>query len=251
MLRAVERLLTFKPNSRDHGALSGRECQRFRFGGEFSLELEGVWLPQPSETAVLFIHGNRHNLTKFGEHYDLFRELGISCLAFDFPGYGNSGGTPSEPALYASARAAYAWLTYERQLPSSSIIIYGCSLGGAVALELARDHEAACLITESTFTNSHDMAKHLYPFLPIQRLLPKRFQNDAKVGHVNIPHLLIHGEQDPLVPVRMARRLHELAAHPKQLIVVPEATHTNTLLIGGQTLSRDIGAFIERATRRC
>jgi pimeloyl-ACP methyl ester carboxylesterase len=249
MLQAVERLLTFKPNSRDHGALNGREHNRFRFGGEFSLDLEGVWLPQSSQTTVIFIHGNRHNLTKFGDHYDLFRQLGISCLAFDFPGYGNSLGTPSEPALYASARAAYSWLTSRFQIPPSSIIIYGCSLGGAIALELAQYHKAACLITESTFTNSHDMAKHLYPYLPIQRLLPKRFQNDYRISNVNIPHLLLHGEQDPLVPVQMALRLHALAADPKQLIVVPEASHTDTLLLGGQGLLRDIGAFIERATR--
>jgi pimeloyl-ACP methyl ester carboxylesterase len=249
MIRAVEKLLTFKPNSLDHGALVGREHRRFRFGQEFALELDGVWLPQASNVTALFIHGNRHNLTKFGEHYDLFRQLGISCLAFDFPGYGNSSGTPSEPALYASARAAYSWLRHERQVTPSSIIIYGCSLGGAVALELAQNYEAACLITESAFTNSHDMAKHLYPFLPIQRVLPKRFENDSKIGKVRIPHLLIHGERDSLVPVCMARALYELAADPKQLIVVPEAAHTDTLVIGGQRLAREIGVFIGHSTK--
>lgn len=248
MIRTVEKLLTFKPNSHDHGALVGREYHRFRFGQEFALELEGVWLPQASNVTVLFIHGNRHNLTKFEEHYDLFRQLEISCLAFDFPGYGKSSGTPSESSLYASARAAYSWLRHQHQVSPTSLIIYGCSLGGAVALELARDHDAACLITESTFTNSHDMAKHLYPFLPIQRLLPNRFQNDSKVTEIRAPHLLLHGERDPLVPVHMARTLYELAAQPKQLLVVPEATHTDALVVGGQKLRQEIEAFIKCAT---
>jgi fermentation-respiration switch protein FrsA (DUF1100 family) len=248
MIRTVEKLLTFKPNSHDHGALVGREYRRFRFGQEFALELDGVWLPQASDITALFIHGNRHNLTRFGDHYDLFRKLGISCLAFDFPGYGKSSGTPSEASLYASARAAYSWLRHHHQLSPTSLLIYGCSLGGAVALELARDHDTACLITESTFTNSHDMAKHLYPFLPIHRLLPNRFQNDAKIRKVRAPHLLLHGERDPLVPVRMAHALYELAAQPKQLLVVPEATHTDTLVVGGQKLTHEIGAFIKGAT---
>lgn len=250
MIRAIEKLLTFKPNSLDHGALSGRKYSRFRFGHEFSMDLEGIWLPQSSHITALFIHGNRHNLTKFGDHYDLFRELGISCLSFDFPGYGNSIGSPSEPALYASARAAYSWLRHERQISPNSLIIYGCSLGGAVALELARHCEAACLITESTFTNSHDMARHLYPFLPIHRLLPKRFENDMKVASVRTPHLLLHGERDPLVPVSMARTLYDLAAQPKQLCIVPGATHTDALAIGGHTLTKDIGEFITRSTRQ-
>lgn len=248
MIRTIERLLTFKPNSEDHGALKGREHTRFRFGGEFALDLEGVWLPQSSNTTVLFLHGNRHNITRFGDHYDLFRGLGVSCLAFDYPGYGTSTGHPSEEALYASARAAYSLLVHQRGVTPSSLVIYGCSLGGAVALELARDHSAACLITESAFTNSHAMAEHLYPLLPIKKLLPKRFQNDVKVGEIRLPHLLLHGEQDPLVPAQMATELFDLAAQPKQLVLVQRATHTNTIVTGGAPLRETIRAFIQEAT---
>jgi fermentation-respiration switch protein FrsA (DUF1100 family) len=248
MIHTVEKLLTFKPDSRNHGALEGRNHSLIRFGGEFSLNLEGVWLPQDSDIAVLFLHGNRHNLTKFDQHYDLFQKLGLSCFAFDYPGYGNSAGMPSESALYASARAAYSWLRHELHVPPPSIIIYGCSLGGAVALELARENRAACLITESTFTNSRAMAQYLYPFLPIRRLLPNRFQNDARVGNVKIPHLLIHGERDPLVPVRMAHTLYELAADPRELLIVPNATHTDSLTMGGRELADEIGSFIDRST---
>jgi len=250
MIRTIERLLTFKPNSDDHGALRGREHTRFRFGGEFALDLDGVWLPQSSDTTVLFLHGNRHNITRFGDHYDLFRDLGISCLTFDYPGYGESSGSPSEASLYASARAAYSFLVHQRGVDPSSLIIYGCSLGGAVALELAKDHSASCLITESAFTNSHAIAKHLYPLLPIQRLLPKRFQNDTKVSDLCLPHLLLHGELDQLVPVQMATELYRLAAQPKQLVLVPQASHTDTLVTGGASLRETISAFIRGATNQ-
>lgn len=250
MIRAIEKLLTFKPNAQNHGALRGRTQERVRFGREFSLQLDGVWLPQSSAITALFIHGNRHNITRFGDHYDLFAALGISCFAFDFPGYGNSSGVPSEAALYASARAAYAWLRYECDVPASSLVIYGCSLGGAVAIELARTHSAACLITESAFTNSHDMARHLYPLLPIQRLLPKRFQNDTKVKGIKLPHLILHGGRDPLVPVRMAQTLYEMASEPRRLVIVPDATHTDTLTVGGPELRASISSFIESSTAR-
>ncbi len=247
MIRTIERLLTFKPNSDDHGALESREHIRCRFGKEFALDLDGVWLPQPSDTTVLFIHGNRHNITRFGDHYDLFRDLGVSCFAFDYPGYGLSRGSPSESVLYASARAAYSFLVHHHQIAPTSLVLYGCSLGGAVALDLAIHHKAACLVTESTFTNSHAMAKQLYPYIPIQRFMTNRFQNDTKVGDVHYPHLLLHGERDPLVPVRMAIELHQRASEPKQLLIVPEATHTNTISVGGAPLREAIGAFIKTA----
>ena len=250
MIRTIERLLTFKPNADDHGALKGREHTRLRFGGEFGLDLDGVWIPQSSNIAILFLHGNRHNITKFGDHYDLFRDLGFSCLAFDYPGYGESAGSPSEAALYASARAAYSSLVHQWGVSPGSLVIYGCSLGGAVAVELAREHAAACLITESAFTNSHAMAQHLYPLLPIQRLFAKRFQNDAKVSEIRLPHLFLHGESDPLVPVRMATELYNLATGPKEVVLVPRASHTNTIAMGGAPLRETIDAFIRRAAVR-
>lgn len=117
-----------------------------------------------------------------------------------------------------------------------------------MAVELAQAQAAACLITESAFTNSHDMARHLYPLLPIQRLLPKRFQNDTKVQNIGLPHLILHGGQDPLVPARMARTLYEVASEPKRLVVVPDAAHTDTLAVGGLGLRAEIQTFIESST---
>jgi fermentation-respiration switch protein FrsA (DUF1100 family) len=201
-------------------------------------------MPQASSAAVLFIHGNRHNVTRFSEHYVLFQRLGMSCFAFDFPGYGTSKGTPSEAALYASARAAHATLLHLSTSAPEQVVIYGCSLGGAVAIELIRHTPAACLITESTFTNSKAMAKHLYPWLPIRHLLPTRFANDTKLSQVRAPKLLIHGEQDDRVPVSMAKSLFERASGQKRLHLVPEAGHIDCLTRGGAIITETIRTFI-------
>jgi pimeloyl-ACP methyl ester carboxylesterase len=244
MLQLIERALTFKPDRIDHGGLRGRQHTKLRFGNSAGFDLDGVWLPQDSKFAVLFIHGNKHNITKFSEHYDLFQRLQLSCLAFDYPGYGQSAGTPSEEGLYHSAHAAYTHVQQALGYPPSQILIYGFSLGGAVAIELLQHHTAAALITESTFTNSHAMAKHLYPFVPVSGIFPIRFTNDARVQNITIPHLIIHGEQDSIVPVGMAHELHALALPPKELYTIAGAQHTDSVLRGADPLIQKISSFV-------
>ncbi len=244
MLSILEHFLTFKPNRSNHGALERLTHTRLILGSEFGLALDAAWFPRNSEAVVLFLHGNRHNITRFYDHYALFEALGISCLTFDYPGYGNSAGRPSEAALYASARAAHSHLVRSLGFTEKQIAIYGCSLGGAVAMELASNVAAGCLITESTFTNSHEVASFLYPYLPVTRFLPRRFTNDSRVGQIDIPKLIIHGDQDTRVPVRMAHTLHACASEPKHLVIVPEADHVNCVVKGGTALTQRIGSFI-------
>ncbi len=246
MLGLLERKLIFKPNSIDHGGLAGFDCTRFRFGHEFGLDLDGIFVDRGSDCAVLFIHGNKHNLTRFREHYALFVESRLSFMAFDYPGYGQSAGTPSEELLYTSARAAYAHITKERGYPAQRLAVYGCSLGGAVSIELLRYHEAACLVTESTFTCSWDMARHLYPYLPIWRLFRNRFRNDEKVGSLTVPLFMLHGEKDRVVPCDMGRKLHAAAPSAEKFIAVPGANHVDSLAAGGTQLKTEISDFIRR-----
>jgi len=247
MLRFIEKKMTFKPDRLDHGALRARSHERVTFGTERGLVLDGAWLPASSSAAVLFIHGNKHNMTKFGEHYQLFAEIGLSCFAFDFPGYGRSTGAPSEDALYQSAHAAYAHLTTTLQYHPRDILVYGCSLGGAVAIELARHVQPAALITEATFTNTHEMGRFLLPYLPLWKLLPKRFENDRKVGQISTPHMIIHGEDDSIVPIHMAHSLFSLAHEPRHLVTVPKAGHTDSLTVGGDSLKDSIVGFTRAA----
>lgn len=248
MIGLIEKALTFKPNKVDHGALRDRPHSRLRIRGAHGLDLDAAWIAHPSPIAALLIHGNRHNITKFSDHYDLFATLGISCLTFDFPGYGQSPGCPTEESLYRSAAAAYSFLRDDLKYSADRIVIYGCSLGGAVALNLVQDSAAACLITESTFTNSREMAAHLYPWLPLRLLLPNRFTNSTKIQKVTMPHLLIHGSHDEVVPVHMAHTLFDMAPEPKKLVIVPDASHTDTIPSGGEKLREEISTFIRKAT---
>lgn len=247
LLRYLEQKLTFKPTDTDYGGLPALGVSRFRFGRDFGLDLDGAFMDRGSRQAVLFIHGNKHNLTRFSDHYALFAALGLSCMCFDYPGYGQSSGVPSEEALYASARAAYAFATGELGRSPADLIVYGCSMGGAVAIELLQDRPAAALITESTFTNSWAMAQHLYPFLPVWRLLPKRFSNDGRIGSLRLPLGMIHGDADRVVPVSMAHELLQLAPRDTELHVVSGANHVNSVAAGGERVRAFVGAVLRRA----
>lgn len=249
MLSLLERKLTFKPSADDHGGLAAIPHERIQFGGEAGFNLDGVFVNNGSESVVLFTHGNKHNITKFREHYALFTALGQSFFTFDYPGYGRSPGVPSEANVYESARAAYRHVTRDRGYRSHQIISYGCSMGGAVAIELVQHERVACLITESTFTNTWDMAKHLYPYLPLWPLLPKRFENDRKVPTIKVPMLIIHGEMDPVVPARMASELARVATAPTRVVLIPGANHINSLELGADPLQSTIRDFIGEHTR--
>lgn len=244
VLRLLERKLTFKPSHDDHGGLTDIAHERVRIGEEVGLDLDGAFVDNGSESIVLFTHGNRHNITKFREHYAMFSALGQSFFTFDYPGYGRSPGVPSEAGVYASARAAYRHITKERGFNPGKIISYGCSMGGAVAIDLVQEAQVACIITESTFTNTWEMAKHLYPYLPLWPLLPKRFENDRKVPHIKVPMLIIHGDQDPTVPVTMASELSRVATSPTHVVLIPGANHINTLEVGATKLQKTIRDFI-------
>jgi len=246
VLGLLERKLTFKPSSEDHGGLAEIPHERVQFGADFGMDLDGVFVDNGSDSIVLFTHGNRHNITRFREHYHLFASLRQSFFTFDYPGYGRSPGIPTEENVYRSAQAAYAHITQCRGYHHEKIIAYGCSMGGAVAIELVQHERVACLITESTFTNTWDMAKHLYPYLPLWPLLPKRFENDRKLSYSTLPILIIHGELDPIVPVRMASELARVAAGPTQIVLIPEANHTNSLEMGATSLQSTIKGFIEK-----
>jgi fermentation-respiration switch protein FrsA (DUF1100 family) len=115
-----------------------------------------------------------------------------------------------------------------------------------VAIELAQHIAVGCLITESTFTNSKEIARHLYPYLPIRHFLPTRFENDAKISLIPTPKLFIHGEEDERVPVTMGRMLFERAIHPKQLLLVEAAGHVDCVRRGGEQLRKNIGDFIQQ-----
>jgi fermentation-respiration switch protein FrsA (DUF1100 family) len=180
-------------------------------------------IPASSEPAgywLLICHGNAGNISEFDRpaHYAGLRVLGLNLLAFDYRGYGESGGNPSEAGLYHDADAAYRYLRQDLGVPADRIIVFGHSLGSAVAIDLASRVPTAALIVEGGFTSATERGQELYPFIPVRWVASSRFNSIDKVPRVAGPKLFLHAVHDEVIPVAHGRRLFEAAAPPKKFV---------------------------------
>jgi pimeloyl-ACP methyl ester carboxylesterase len=193
--------------------------------------LDGWWLPavSPGAKVVLYLHGNQENVTTSVREILPLRELGYAVLLIDYRGFGRSeGGFPSEAAVYEDAEAAWNYLVRERHVDAVALYIYGHSLGGAIAIELATRHpETAGLIVESSFTSIYDMArlKKRYALLPMDLFLNQRFDSIGKVGELKVPVLYLHGTDDEVVPFAMGQRLFEASGSRASLVAITGGRH--------------------------
>ena len=192
--------------------------------------LHAWWVPNPhSRRVMLFCHGNYGNISYNTERIRFHHAQGCSVLAFDYRGYGLSGGpAPSEASMFADAEAAFDYLTVKRKFSLDSIILSGHSIGGAVAIDLASHHpEANSLIVESSFTSMKDAveAKVIYRLFPIEILLTEPFDSLGKVKKLQMPVLYVHGDQDFDVPARFSRQLYAATPNPKQSFIGRGADH--------------------------
>jgi uncharacterized protein len=173
----------------------------------------------PADAAgwILYFHGSSANVASLGynEAWAKFRRMGLGVLAVDYRGYGESEGSPSEAGLYRDADAAYAYLTGELRVPVSRVIIYGFSLGSAVAVDLAARVRAAGLILEGALLSVPARGAELYPFLPAAWIARNRFAAVDKIARVSMPKLIIHAREDLDIPIHHGRRLFELSAPPR------------------------------------
>jgi len=199
-------------------------------------QLHGWYLPgQPLQPALLFLHGNAGNISHRVENLWLLHRLGLNVLIFDYRGFGQSSGTPSEAGLSRDADAALAWLR-QRGWNAKRTVYFGRSLGAAVAIDLARRQPPAGLIVESPFTSLRAMGRQHYPLLDFffGWLLRDRFDNFDKIADINAPLLLFQGDRDRIVPEAMARQLFAAAREPKTFHLIPGADHDTTYEAGGQ-----------------
>jgi uncharacterized protein len=213
-------------------------------------KIHGWWIPNPNQEAkpLLYLHGNGITVGENAEHANRLYKLGFSVLLIDYRGFGRSEGTfPSESQVYEDAQAAWSYLVKKQ---SQKIFIYGHSLGGAVAVDLALRHpEAAGLIVESSFTSLLDMTAR-YPwtqFFPMPLLLTQRFDSLTKVKNLKVPVLFIHGTADRSIPFQMSQRLFAAAASPKQLELVPKADHGNDAIVAGPRYLEVVRNFVREA----
>ena len=198
---------------------------------------------------VLYLHGNGSNVGANVEHANRFHRLGLSVFLIDYRGYGKSQGDfPSESQVYEDAQLAWDYLVQQRGVNPNQIYIYGHSLGGAIAIDLAVRHpEAAGLIVEGSFTSTRamvDFQKGLFWLFPIDLLLTQRFDSLSKVDRLQMPVLFIHGTADNVVPVEMSKKLFDAAPEPKQLYIVPDGGHNNVAQIGGAEYLQIVSQFL-------
>ena len=213
---------------------------------EDGVALHAFFLPAPGASrALLFLHGNAGNAShRLPNAAELVR-LGTHVLLLDYRGYGLSEGSPSEGGVYADARAGLAYLREFRGLPEERIVVFGRSLGAAVAVELARDRTLAGLVLESAFTSAADVARGIYG--PLGGLIARgRFDVAQKIAQVRCPLLFFHGDRDDIINLELGRRLFELAPDPKAFEIIPGAGHNDTTAVGGRTYFARIGRFLDQ-----
>lgn len=206
------------------------------------IRLRGLWAENddPRAPVMLYLHGARWDLTMSTFRVDRMRDMGFSVLAIDYRGFGNSTDElPSEKGVLEDAEAAWRWLVAKH--PGRKVYVYGHSLGGAVAVQLAarladERHDAALggLIAESTFTSIGELFRSFkWGWLPVEFLITERFDSLDAIQRVKAPLLVVHGSEDGLVPSRLGRALYEKATAPKRFVLVEGASHSSTAWRGG------------------
>ena len=190
-------------------------------------KLHGWFFPAGKDSPViLFFHGNGGNISYRGDTIYLLNKLGMNLLMIDYRGYGHSTGSPSEQGLYEDARAAWQYLLQQRGYKPSQVIIFGRSMGGAVATQLASEVKAAGLILESTFSSLRDMAEYYYPDMHYLMYLRYRFDSATSIQQVSCPVLMVHSPEDEIVPYQLGVKLYQNIAGEKYFLEI-NGDHNN------------------------
>lgn len=213
------------------------------------LLLHGWLVPaHDARATLLFCHGNAGNISHRLESLALFHALGLSTLIFDYRGYGESPGRPSEAGTYLDARGAWDYLTRRRGVPEHQIVIFGRSLGAAVASRLASEVRSRGLILESAFSSAPALAADLYRPLPVRWLVRFRYDNLAHLSRVRAPVLVIHSRDDEIVPFRHGQAVHAAAPEPKTFVSI-RGGHNDGFLISRRVYLDALARFLRSLAR--
>ncbi|MCZ6879961.1 MAG: alpha/beta hydrolase [Gammaproteobacteria bacterium] len=210
------------------------------------LKLHGWYVPAAqARGVVLFLHGNAGNISHRLDSIAIFHELGLDTLIIDYRGYGRSQGKPSERGIYLDAEAAWHYLVSSRGVAADRVIVFGRSLGGAVAAWLANQYTPAALIIESSFSSALDIARKLYPFMPVRLITRLEFPVSLHVSRLQCPLLVVHSRDDEIIPFTMAETIYESAAEPKSLLEI-WGDHNNGFLLSRDRYLSGLNEFIQK-----
>lgn len=222
------------------------EYSEIYFETEDGITISGWYIPAKNEKGVLlFCHGNAGNISHRLDSIKIFHNLSLSVLIFDYRGYGKSNGKPSEKGTYLDAEAAWNYLVNVKQKPPEEIILFGRSLGGAVAAEIALTKNPAGLIIESSFTSVPELGSKLYPWLPVKLISKFSYSTIHKVGFIKCHKLIIHSPDDEMISFEHGKSLFENASPPKEFLII-RGGHNEGFLTSGNIYGEGLKKFIEK-----
>jgi hypothetical protein len=223
----------------------GVDGEDVRILTEDGVRIQAFFLPFPGATrAILFLHGNAGNASHRLPNAAMLTQLGSHVLLLDYRGYGLSEGRPDEAGVYLDARAGLAHLVENVGIPEPRTVVFGRSLGGAVAVDLVQDRQIAGLILESTFPSVGAMAGRLFGG-PFAWLAGDRFDSERKIARLRAPLLFFHGDRDEIVAFELGQRLFRAAPEPKTFETIRGAGHNDTVQVGGRRYLERIGRFLD------
>ena len=206
-------------------AYFGIDFENLKLRTEDGETIAAWFVPAPEDAhrgkTILFSHGNGGNMDIRLDSVRSFREMGFDVLLYDYRGYGESTGKPTEAGTYKDITACWDYLVKEKGVASTNIVLFGRSLGGAVSAWLAERVEPCALVTESTFTSAPDMAAKMFPYLPARTLCRFRYDTLGRIGNVKCPVIIAHSPQDKIVPPAHGQRLFDAATEPKYFVEFP------------------------------
>jgi len=224
----------------------GLDFEEVVFKSADGLQLSGWYVPAENsegprlagtQFTVLFCHGNGGNIFHRLDSINIFQNLGLNCFIFDYRGYGNSKGKPSEAGTYLDAEAACDWLIKKKKISADNIIIFGRSLGGSIAAQLASKVKTRALVVEGTFTSYVDIGKKFYPYMPVRWFARFSYRTIDYIKNVHCPVMFIYSRNDEVVPFEFGLELYEAANEPKEFVEI-FGSHNDGFLVSGEVYKK-------------
>ena len=207
--------------------------------------LHGWWVSAPdAKGTVLFFHGNAGNISHRINYLKMFERLGYNTLLFDYRGYGQSTGTPTESGTYLDAQAAWRYVTETQGIAAERIVLFGESLGGSVAAWLAAREKPGLLVMASAFTSVPDMAAELYPFLPVRWITRFKYNTLESLQSVTCPIFIAHSPDDEIIPFEQSQQLLEAAPEPKEFLFL-HGGHNSGFIFMQREWIKSLGEFMD------
>jgi fermentation-respiration switch protein FrsA (DUF1100 family) len=258
LVRVLESRFLYVPTKFPEGdwdwpASMGDACKDVFLDTSDGVRLHGWFLravaePEASSAriTILYFHGNAGNVSDRWPWLRPLSRLPADVFAIDYRGYGRSEGSPSEKGLYLDAEAAYRYLTETRGVHPSQIVVYGRSLGGGPACEIASRFRCAGLVLQSTFTSAPEMSSGVVPIIPLGWAMSAKFDNEDKLPRVEVPLLIIHSRSDQVVPYHMGERLFAAANEPKEFVRLEYSLHSDLANPEEARVFERLGQFLKR-----